>query len=149
MPVRDLHTMNQIISSDTSTPRFRTLLLMSFGVTALLLAVVGLYGVMAYTVNQRTGEFGLRMALGAERRKILTMVFRHGFTQVLFGVAVGVAGAWMLSQVLESMLFGVGVHDPGVFVAVPAVLAVVAALAILFPALNATRVDPVTALAGE
>lgn len=146
MPVRDLHTMDQIIASDTSTPRFRTLLLTSFGVTALLLALLGLYGVMAYAVHQRTREIGLRMALGAERWEVLTMVFRRGFAQVLLGVAVGIAGAWALSRVLESMLFGVGVHDPGVFLSVPVLLVTVAALAILLPALRATRIDPVSAL---
>jgi putative ABC transport system permease protein len=149
MPVRDVHTLKQIIASDTSTPRFRTLLLTSFGVTALLLALVGLYGVMAYSVHQRTREIGLRMALGAERWEVLTMVFKHGFLQVLLGVVLGTTGAWALSRVLESMLFGVGVHDPGVFLSIPVLLVAVAALAILLPALRATRIDPVTALAAE
>ena len=117
--------------------------------TALLLAVVGLYGIMAYTVSQRSKEIGVRMALGATRGSVLGLVFREGGPVVGVGLGIGLAGALALSRILESMLFGVGSRDPGVFAMVPVVLAVVASLAMLFPARRASRVDPVKTLGEE
>ncbi|UCG86839.1 MAG: ABC transporter permease [Gemmatimonadota bacterium] len=149
MPVQGVRTLEQIIAADVSTPRFRTMLLTAFGLTALLLALVGLYGVMSYTVAQRSREIGMRMALGAPQSSILRLVLRDGVPMVAAGTVVGLGGALALTRVLESMLFGVGVRDPAVFAAVPLLLSVVAVVAILIPAVRATRVDPVKTLAPE
>ncbi len=149
MPVEEVRTLEQVLAADMATPRFRTMLLTSFGLTALLLAVVGLYGVMSCTVSQRSREIGIRMALGAQRSGILRLVFRDGLPLVATGVAVGLAGALALTRVLESMLFGVDAHDPGVFGSVPLILVAVAAVAVLIPAVRAMRVDPVRSLAAE
>jgi len=148
-PLVGLTTMEQLIDSDLSAPRFRTALLGAFGLTALLLSVVGLYGVLSYTVSQRSREIGMRMALGAERSAILKLVLREGVPLVLVGVGLGVAGAFAMTRVLASMLFGVGVRDPGTFVGAPLILIVVATVAVLVPAIRATRVDPVKTLAAE
>jgi putative ABC transport system permease protein len=149
MPLVGVQPWDQIIADDMSTPRFQAMLLTSFGLTALLLAVVGLYGVMSYSVAQRSREFGMRMALGAPQGSILRLVFRDGLPLVATGVVVGLGGAMALTRVMESMLFGVGARDPGVFAAVPLLLVAVAAVAMLVPAVRATRVDPVKTLATE
>jgi predicted permease len=149
MPLVGVRTVEQIISTDMASPRFRTMLLTSFGLIALLLAVVGLYGVMSYTVAQRSREMGMRMALGARQSNILRLVFRDGVPLVATGVVVGLGGALALARVLESILFGVSVNDPAVFVAVPSLLVAVAAVAMLIPALRATRVDPLRVLAPD
>ena len=138
-----------MISDSISTPRFRTLLMTGFGLTALLLAVIGLYGVMAYSVSQRSKEIGVRMALGASRGSVLGLVFREGGPLVGVGLGLGLAGAFALSRILESMLFGVGARDPAVFASVPLVLIAVAATAMLVPARRAARVDPVRTLGEE
>ena len=148
-PLMGVSTMNQLIADDLSAPRFRTILLGAFGLTAMLLSVVGLYGVLSYTVAQRSREIGMRMALGAERNAILRLVLRDGVPLVLLGVGIGVAGAFGLTRVLASMLFGVGTRDPGVFVGTPLLLVAVAMIAVLIPAIRATRVDPVQTLAAE
>jgi putative ABC transport system permease protein len=148
-PLMGISTMEQLIADDLSAPRFRTVLLGAFGLTALLLSVVGLYGVLSYTVSQRSREIGMRMALGAERSAILKLVLRDGVPLVLVGVGIGVAGAFAMTRVLASMLFGVGVRDPGVFVGAPLLLMSVATVAVLIPAIRATRVDPVKTLAAE
>jgi putative ABC transport system permease protein len=149
MPLAGVRTYEQIVSADMSSPRFRTMLLTSFGLIALLLAVVGLYGVMSYTVAQRSREIGTRMALGARQGNILRLVFRDGVPLVAAGVVVGLGGALALARALESILFGVSVNDPVVFVAVPSILVAVAAVAMLIPALRATRVDPLRVLSPE
>ncbi len=148
-PVLGLQEAGTLINDAVSMPRFRTLLMSGFGLTALILAVVGLYGVVAYGVSQRTREFGVRMALGASRASVLGLIFRDGGPLVALGFTVGCIGALLLSRVLEAMLFGVGARDPVVFLVVPLVLALVAATALAFPAQRATRVDPVEALGGE
>jgi ABC-type antimicrobial peptide transport system permease subunit len=104
---------------------------------------------MSYSVAQRSREFGMRMALGAPQSSILRLVFRDGLPLVATGVVVGLGGAVALTRTLESMLFGVGARDPGVFAAVPLILVAVAAVAMLVPAVRATRVDPVKTLATE
>jgi predicted permease len=149
MPVEVVRTLEQIVDEDIAAPRFRTTLLASFGLTALLLAVVGLYGVISYTVTQRSREMAMRMALGAQQSSILKLVLWGGVPLVAAGVIVGLGGALALSRILESMLFGVSADDPVVFAAVPALLVAVAALAMLIPALRATRVDPVRVLSAE
>lgn len=148
-PIMGMMPADVLIADSISMPRFRTLLMTTFGLAALLLAVVGLYGVMAYTVSQRTKEIGVRMALGASRGSVLGLVFRDGAPLVGLGLAIGLAGAFALSRILESMLFGVGARDLAVFAGVPAVLAVVALTAMLVPARRAARVDPVRTLGEE
>jgi putative ABC transport system permease protein len=148
-PLVRIQAADAMVSASISMPRFRTLLMAGFGVTALLLAVVGLYGVMAYSVSQRTKEIGVRMALGATRGSVLGLIFREGIPLVGSGLVLGLGGAIILSRILESMLFGVGARDPLVFTAVPLLLAVVAVTAMWIPARYATRVDPVRALGEE
>src|SRR5215469_128446 len=120
-----------------------------FGSVALLLAAIGIYGVMAYTVAQRRQEIGIRMALGAHSGQVRNMVLRDGMILTLAGVVTGLAAAWGSARSTESVLYGVTVHDPLVFVAVPLVLSVVAMLAIWFPAHRASRVDPIDSLRYE
>jgi putative ABC transport system permease protein len=148
-PIEGVQAAETLISESISTPRFRTLLMTGFGLMAFLLAIVGLYGVMAYSVSQRTKEIGVRMALGASRGSVLGLVFREGGPLVGVGLGLGLIGAFALSRLLESMLFGVGARDPAVFAAVPLVLLAVAATAMLVPARRAARVDPVKTLGDE
>ena len=138
-----------MVAGSISRPRFRTVLMTAFGLVALLLAVVGLYGVMAYSVSQRSKEIGVRMALGATQGSVLGLVFLEGATLVGIGLAVGLGGALGLSRLLESVLFGVGAKDPAVFTAVPVLLAAVAAAALFFPAHRAAGLDPVRTLGEE
>jgi putative ABC transport system permease protein len=126
-----------------------TQLLGVFSSLALALAAIGLYGVIAYSVVQRTQEIGIRMAIGAQRRDVLELVLRGGLKLVLIGVAFGLAGSLALTRILRSQLFGVTAHDPFTFVTIAALLLVVATLACLLPALRATRVDPLVALRAE
>jgi putative ABC transport system permease protein len=148
-PLDGIQAGESLVSSSVATPRFRTLLMSGFGLVALLLAVIGLYGVMAYSVSQRSREIGVRMALGASRGSVLGLVFREGGPLVGVGLVLGLAGAFALSRVMESMLFGVGARDPAVFLVVPLALTGVAIMALLVPARRATRVDPVTTLGEE
>jgi len=148
-PLLGVQAAETMISDSISTPRFRTLLMSGFGLIALLLAVIGLYGVLAYSVSQRSKEIGVRMALGASRGSVLGLVFREGGPLVGVGLALGLVGAFALSRVLEAMLFGVGARDLGVFISVPLALTVVAVTAMLVPARRATRVDPVKTLGEE
>jgi len=146
LPIVGMEPAETMVAGTISMPRFRTILMTAFGLTALLLAVVGLYGVLAYAVSQRTREIGVRMALGASRGSVLGLVLREGAPLVGIGLAGGLAGALALTRVLESMLFGVGAHDLAVFLGVPLVLGVVAAVAMLVPARRASRVDPMRTL---
>jgi putative ABC transport system permease protein len=149
LPVADIATMDQIVSGSTTGERFSMMLMTVFGGSALLLAVVGIYGLMAYTVQQRTVEIGIRLALGAEARQVKFMLLRQGMTLALPGLAIGLAGAWALSRVMESFLFGVKPQDPLVFVSVPVVLSLAALLAVWAPARRVLKVDPVEALRCE
>jgi predicted permease len=148
VPVK-VSTMDARLSTSVSAPRFRTVLLGTFAGLALVLALAGVYGVMAFTVSQRTCEMGLRMALGAQRSEIVRMTLVSGLRLTSIGVVVGVIAALAATRVLSTMLFDVGEHDPAIFVGVPALLLLVAELASVVPALRAARVDPAIALRAD
>ena len=118
-----------------------------FGIAALLLAAIGIYGVMAYTVTQRTQEIGIRMALGAQRSDVLGLVVRQGMTVAVIGVIAGLAGAFALTRVIANLLFGVGASDPLTFIAISLLLIFVSLIACYLPARRAARLNPIVALA--
>jgi putative ABC transport system permease protein len=146
LPVSDIRSMADVVSKSISRQRFNMLLMTIFGGSALLLAAIGIYGLMAYSVEQRTQEIGIRLALGAEQRDVRNMVIFQGLRLALAGVIIGLASAFGLSRLVASLLFGVKTSDPIVFVSVPILLALVASVAVWFPAGRASRVDPVIAL---
>jgi putative ABC transport system permease protein len=148
-PIGRMRTMDEWIDRSTSTPRYRTTLLALFAALAMLLAATGIYGVMSYSVAQRTHELGVRMALGARRGDVLRLVVRQGMVLVVVGLAIGLIAAFLLTKVMESLLFGVTAKDPITFVAVAGVLSLVALIACYIPARRATKVDPLTALRYE
>lgn len=133
----------------TATPRFRTVLLVVFAVVALVLAIAGVYGVMAYTVNQRVPEIGLRVALGASPSDVIQLVLREGALLVAIGLAVGAALSFAGGRFISGLLFGVSARDPMVFVGVSVLVAVAALAACLIPGRRALRVDPLIALRAE
>jgi putative ABC transport system permease protein len=146
LPVAEVRSMDQIVSRSTSREQFNTLLMTVFALSALTLAAIGIYGVMAYSVQQRTREIGVRLALGAEPNGVRTMVVLQGMRLALLGVIIGVATAYALSRYMRSLLFGVEVRDPLVFAGVPFLLAVVALAAVWIPAARASKVNPLGAL---
>src|ERR1041384_6772530 len=148
-PVSAVRTLDEVVSTTMSPRRFNVVVLGVFAGTALLLAGIGLYGVMAYAVTQRTREIGVRLALGAEGRGVVAMVLRDSFRLVAAGVALGLAGALVLDRALASLLFQVGPHDPPSLLAASVALVLVALLGSYLPARRAARVDPLTALRAE
>jgi ABC-type antimicrobial peptide transport system permease subunit len=138
--------MEQILSRSLAQRRLNLTLIGSLAVLAVALAAGGLYSLIAYTVAQRTHEIGIRLALGAQRRDILRLVLRQGFTLVALGIALGLAGAIAATRALRSLLFGVSPTDPATFALIPLLLALVALLACWFPARRAMKVDPLVAL---
>ena len=146
LPVAEVRPMSAIVSRSTSRERFNTLLMSVFAGSALALAAIGIYGVMAYAVQQRTREIGVRLALGAEPGRVRTMVIVQGMRLAVAGVLLGVAAAYGLSRYMRNLLFGVEARDPLVFIGVPVLLAIVALIAIWVPAGRASRVDPLGAL---
>jgi putative ABC transport system permease protein len=149
LPVARIRSMDEIVVTSTARSDFNMLLLTVFGCAALLLAAIGVYGLMAYSVEQRTQEIGIRLALGAAVGEVRNMVIVQGMRLALAGVVMGVIAALALSKLVESLLFGVTARDPMVFVAVPVMLAAVALVAVWLPALRATRIDPIDALRCE
>lgn len=141
-PIQRLSTMSRLLESSIAPQKFSSLLLEIFAGLALLLTVVGMYGVISYTVAQRTREIGIRMALGADNRKILWLLLRQGARIGILGVAGGLAISWLAARMLSNMLFDVSPHDPTVFFAVATVLILVIMLAIFFPARKATKIEP-------
>jgi len=149
LPVSKFRTMEQVISESTARANFNMLLLTIFAGTALLLAALGIYGLMSYSVEQRTQEIGIRVALGASGGDMLRMVIRRGLLLTGIGLAVGLAAAFGLTRLISTLLFGVKANDPIAFGAVVVTLAAVACGAIYIPARRATRIDPIIALRYE
>jgi predicted permease len=149
LPVSDIRTMDEVISRSTSRQRFNMLLMSVFGFSALFLAAIGVYGLMTYAVQQRTQEIGIRMALGAEAGRVMQMLLYQGMTFCVVGVVVGTAAAFGLARLISTFLFGVQPWDLTVFVAVPLLLTLIALIAVIIPAIRATKIDPVTALRYE
>jgi predicted permease len=139
-------TMSELLSNSVAGRRFSTLLVTAFGAVALVLAAVGIYGVMAFSVMQRTHEIGIRMALGAQRSDVLQMVVRQGMWLTLLGVMAGLAGAFALTRIMSNLLFAVRATDPVTFVSISGLLIFVALLACFIPARRAMKVNPITAL---
>jgi predicted permease len=145
-PIADVRTMEQWVARSLELRRTPMMLLAIFGAMALVLSAIGIYGVLAFGVAQRVREFGIRQALGADQRSILSLVLRQGLITVSIGIVLGLLGAEVLTRLLQTELFGVSTHDPTIFVVVTLLLLAVALLACYIPARRATRVDPMVAL---
>jgi putative ABC transport system permease protein len=149
LPITRVMAMDQLLSVSISPRRFSTVLIGVFACLALLLAAVGIYGVMSYTVGRRTREIGIRMALGAQPANVLRLVLGRGTRLALIGIVAGLAGSFALTRYLGTLLFGVRATDPATFAAVSALLMIVALIACYIPARRAMRVDPIMALREE
>jgi ABC-type antimicrobial peptide transport system permease subunit len=149
LPVFATKTMEEWIDESLVTRRWPMLLSLGFGVVALLLSAVGIYGVLAYVVTQRTKEIGIRMALGSTPRSVFELVLKEGLTLIGIGFAAGAAGVFAIRRSLEAQLYGVQLSDPGVLAIAAILLGSVAVAACMIPARRATRIDPVAALAQE
>ena len=149
LPVSNVESMRNIASVSTSRERFNMWLMTVFGLSAVLLAAIGIYGLMAYSVAHRRQEIGIRLALGARATQVMSMVIREGMILALVGLGVGVMAAFLLARVIETLLYNVAPRDPLVFIGVPLLLAAVALIAVWLPAQRASRVDPMTALRYE
>jgi putative ABC transport system permease protein len=149
IPVSDIQPMNELLSESLAEQRFDMLLLVVFAALALILAAVGIYGLMAYAVSQRTHEIGIRLALGAQQRDVMRLVAGDGARIAFFGIGIGVASALVLTRVMTTLLFEVKATDPAAFAGVTILLAMVALAACYIPARRAMRVDPMVALRYE
>jgi ABC-type antimicrobial peptide transport system permease subunit len=149
LPVAQMRAMDQVVVQSTARSDFNMLLLTIFAAVALVLATIGVYALMAYSVQQRTQEMGIRLALGADASRVRNMVVRQGMSLVLVGVGIGLVSAFALARVMTGFLFGVTSRDPVVFAVVPLVLAAAAWLGVWLPARRAARVDPLVALRVE
>jgi putative ABC transport system permease protein len=149
LPLAAVRTMDEVIGRSIAERRFTMLLLATFASVAVLLAAIGVYGVLAYLVSQRTQEIGVRLAIGARPEDVVRLFVREGAALTLVGVACGLAGALAVTRTLSTLLFGVTTTDPVTFTAVAGTLAIVALLASYFPARRAARVDPMSALRAD
>jgi putative ABC transport system permease protein len=149
LPVFNLRSMDQLLGIAIGQQQLTMVLLAGFALLALMLAAVGIYGVVSYSVTQRTHEIGIRIALGAQSRDVLKMIIRQGMLPTLIGMGIGLAASLWLMQLIKSLLFGVSATDPLTFIVLGIVLAGVAMLACYIPARRATRVDPMVALRYE
>ena len=148
-PVANVRTMDQVIADSVSQPRLRTTLIGSFAALALILAVIGIAGVVAWSVSQRTNEIAIRVALGARSSNVIAMILRQAFLMIGGGQLIGLIGALLLTRVLSNFLFGISPEDPATFAAVVVLLALVALGASLLAARRALRIDPVIAMRAE
>jgi putative ABC transport system permease protein len=146
LPILEPRTLNSIVTESLGQERLTMTLLGVFAGIALLLAVVGIYGAVAYTVEQRTGEIGVRMALGAQTQDVLSLVLRQGMAPVILGLIIGLTGTFAVGRLLAAQLYQISPHDPFLLAAAAIILALAALLACLLPARRATRVDPIQAL---
>jgi len=146
LALADVKSLEQLVYESVAEPRYRTTLLGLFAAVALLLATIGLFGVLAYAVTQRTREIGIRMALGAQAKDVLRLVIGHGIKLALIGVLIGLGAALGLARLMKTLLFEVSPADPLTFCAIPLLLTLVALAACWIPARRATKVDPMTAL---
>jgi predicted permease len=149
LPVSNIRSMEEVVSRSISQQRFNVLLMSVFGASALLLAAIGIYGLMAYSVAQRTQEIGIRIALGAEAQQVRRMVVVQGMRLAIIGVVVGLAAAWGLTRLMASVLYQVQARDPAVFIVMPLVLTIVSLIAVWLPARRASTVSPLTALRAQ
>jgi putative ABC transport system permease protein len=149
LPLAVVNTMDKLVESSVGQRKLSMILLGVFSAIAMLLASIGIYGVMSYSVTQRSRELGIRMALGAARGRVLALVVGQGMVLAGAGVTIGLVAAFALTRLLTSQLFGVRATDPATFTFVSALLVAIALLATLLPAMRATRVDPVVALRDE
>ena len=149
LPLAGVKTVDELVDESFAIDRFSVVLFSSFGLVGLLLAAVGIYSVMSFGVAQRTKEFGIRMALGAQRLRVIRQVVTEGVILALVGSLVGLGGAYLVGRAMQSTLYGVGAMDVGAFGAVASILIVAALLACLFPAWRASRVEPIEALRHE
>lgn len=149
LPVTKVEAMTDVMSTSIASQRFNMTLMSIFAITALLLAMIGIYGVIAFSVTQRSHEIGIRLALGAQTRDVLSLVLGQGLRLALIGISIGLAGAYALTRLMASLLFGVSATDPTTFFVIAALLTVVALLASYIPARRATKVDPIVALRYE
>jgi ABC-type antimicrobial peptide transport system permease subunit len=149
VPLADIRTMHEMVASSVAPWRFTMALLSVFAGVALLLASVGIYGVLAYSVNQRRREIGIRMSLGAQRGDVLRLFLGQGMAVTLLGIVIGLGGAWAATRIMRSLLYSVSPTDPLVFLSVPLTFAAIALLASFLPARKAARVNPVIALRNE
>ena len=146
LPVANVRSMNDVVAAALATPRLTGFVLGLFAAIALALATVGIYGVLAYLVSQRTQEIGIRLAIGADRSQVLGMVLRQGLSLAAAGIVVGLIGALALTRLMQSLLYAVRPNDPLTFVAVAAAVLLIALAASFLPARRATRVSPTIAL---
>jgi putative ABC transport system permease protein len=146
LPVANVRSMSEVVATSLATPRLTGFLLGAFAAIALALAAVGIYGVLAYLVSQRTQEIGIRLAIGAARSQVMSMIMQQGMTLAIVGIAVGVTAAFLLTRLMQSLLYEVKPGDPMTFIVVPAVLLVVSLVASYLPAWRATKVSPLIAL---
>ena len=149
LPLADVQPMSEIVSAASGQPRFTTLVMSFFASIAFFLAALGLYGILAYSVEQRVREIGVRVALGADKREIFRLIIGNGMRLALVGVAIGVPSALALTRLMAGMLSGVSSTDPVTYIAVVGMLVISALLASYLPARRATRVDPIVALRAE
>ena len=146
LPMYRVRTMDQQVAESLARRRFSMLLLGIFASVALVLATIGIYGVMAYLVNQGTRELGIRMALGATPRNILNLVVRQGMALAVAGVTIGLLAAFLLTRLIQSLLFGVNASDPITFAGISVLLAIITLIACYIPARRAARIDPLVSL---
>jgi putative ABC transport system permease protein len=149
VPVTDIQAMDDVIAGANARPRFTLVLLATFAAVALVLAAVGIYGVISYAVSRRTHEIGVRVALGASPATVVRLIIAQGMRVVTVGVAIGLAGALVASRLMTTLVYGVRVTDPLTYAGVAALLVVVALVASYLPARRATRIDPLVAMRAE